>query len=322
MHWGNTGATSESDGTKVFDKADGWVSDWHLAEKGSTAAGGYKDATANAKNGTGINISGDATAPGPVGPAVNLTRTRKEYIVIPGSEGGVYTLNTSATYSVWVNPRSQGIEYQAMFSKGEAGFRLHYYGVATWDSNKGKYIVETCLDPGDQCAPPKQSPASDIKPGQWWLLALVHAGGKEQFYVNGKLLETVGAGSVTSGGEPVTIGNNEKTAGKNERNRSHDGLIDEARILGVGKDANWMKLDYESQRPDSKFLKFEGITGVFHPRIIPANLRPAESFRIYDLRGRLLTSFGAAAGRRDAGRVAEGAYFLRAIDFQSSSKEP
>src|SRR6185436_10358801 len=84
MHWGNPGATSESDSSKVFAKADGWLGAWHLAEKGSTTAGGYKDASGQA-DGKGVNISGDATAPGRVGPAVNLARANKEYVLIPGS---------------------------------------------------------------------------------------------------------------------------------------------------------------------------------------------------------------------------------------------
>jgi hypothetical protein len=317
MHWGNPGATSESDGTKVFDKADGWVSAWHLAEKGNADEAGYKDATANAKHGKGMHMTPETTVPGRVGPAANLSHAAAQYVLIPGSEGGVYTLNTSATYSIWINTKSQAVEYQAMFAKGEGGFRIHYFGIATWDSHKGKAIVETCLDPGDQCTPPKNNPPMDVKPGLWWHLALVHSAGKQMLYINGKLMETIGSGNVSSGSEPVTIGNNEKTAGGNERKRTHDGIVDEARILSIGKDANWMKLDYESQRADSKLLKFEGVSGVFQSRIIPASLRPEKALRIYDLQGRLLTSFGA-----EAGRSAEGIYFLRAVDLQSSTKEP
>src|SRR5206468_3352246 len=71
MHWGNSAAADESDGKKVFPKSEGWASVWHLSEKGSTVDGNYKDATENAAHGHGINISGDATAEGRIGNAVN-----------------------------------------------------------------------------------------------------------------------------------------------------------------------------------------------------------------------------------------------------------
>jgi hypothetical protein len=32
--------------------------------------------------------------------------------------------------------------------------------------------------------------------------------------------------------------------------------MDEARVLGVAKDANWVKLDFQSQMEASKFLSF------------------------------------------------------------------
>lgn len=292
LHWGNPAAAGEGDGKAVFAKADGWVGAWHLADKAG-GAGAFKDATENAKHGTGMGFTGNEDpVAGPFGPAVDLKRSSKQYVYIPQSEGGIYTLNSSATYSIWVNTRSQGTEYQAMFAKGEGGFRIHYFGVAAWSSHGGRYIAETCLDPGDMCTPPTPyATAADIKPGTWFLLGLVHANNRQIYYVNGKLEEEVGSSGVSSGSEPVTIGNNEKAAGGNSRNRSHDGLLDEARILNAGKDVHWMKLDYESQRPDSKFLAFDGSVGLFHPDLKDAPLAPgAYSIRRYDMGGRLVAS--------------------------------
>ena len=297
IHWGNPGATSESDGKRVFTKADGWVSAWHLADKGG-AAGAFRDATENARHGTGVGFTGNENpVQGPFGPAVDLKRAGKQYIYIPQSEGGIYTLNASATYSIWVNTRSQGIEYQAMFAKGEGGFRIHYFGIASWSSHGGKFIAETCLDPGDMCTPPTPyATAANIKPNEWFLLGLVHAGNRQIFYVNGRAEEEVGSSGVSSGTEPVTIGNNEKAAGGNSRNRSHDGLLDEARILGIGKDADWMKLDYESQRPDSKFLSFDGSVGLLRPQRLKARTAAGmHTLRRFDEAGRL-----RARGRKGA----------------------
>jgi hypothetical protein len=302
MHWGNAGATSESDGTKVFDKADGWIGDWHLAEKGSVTAGAYKDATANAAHGSGINITGDATAPGRVGPALSLNRANKEYVLINGSESSPLfnPLPTKGTFSIWANSKTHPLAYIGMFAKGETGFRIHFYGTGTQ--------TEPCIDvlgsPGyDWCMPSKAKHQNNIwyhyvividKPGMW-------------YYANGaKDNNQMDQGTWrTDGPEPLTIGNNEKTPGKNDRGRSFDGMLDEARVLSVPKDANWVKLDYESQREGSTFLKFEAVSAVFNAQSFSGFLPAGKTtLGIYDLQGRLLSGFKPAS---------TGAYFFRAF---------
>jgi len=53
MSWGDPAATSASDSKAVFDVKEGFAGVWHLNDPGSTTAGGYKDATANAADATG-----------------------------------------------------------------------------------------------------------------------------------------------------------------------------------------------------------------------------------------------------------------------------
>jgi hypothetical protein len=38
--------------------------------------------------------------------------------------------------------------------------------------------------------------------------------------------------------------------------REWDGIIDEVRVFSTAKDANWIKLEFESQKEGSKFLTF------------------------------------------------------------------
>ena len=38
--------------------------------------------------------------------------------------------------------------------------------------------------------------------------------------------------------------------------REWDGILDEARVLKVARDANWVKLEFESQKEGAKFLSF------------------------------------------------------------------
>ena len=41
----------------------------------------------------------------------------------------------------------------------------------------------------------------------------------------------------------------------NER-RSWEGILDEARVMNVAVNTDWIKLDFESQKPGAKFLVF------------------------------------------------------------------
>ncbi|KJK33150.1 hypothetical protein UK23_47345 [Lentzea aerocolonigenes] len=249
LKWGNPEASAESDGTKVFPKADGWVTAHHLAEKG--AAAGYRDSAGNL-NGKGVNITGDATGAGVVGNALSLNRSKSEYVLLPGSEtSGLFNpLPSKGTFSVWSNAKTHPAAYIAMFSKGESGFRIHYFGEGDQ--------TEPCVDVAnyDWCPLPSGG-YTKVKNNTWYHFVFVLDKPNAYYYINGKL--EVGKTDTnawkTAGTEPVTIGNNEKTAGGNSRKRSFDGLLDEARILSVPKDKNWAKLDFESQRPGSKLLK-------------------------------------------------------------------
>jgi hypothetical protein len=257
MHWGNAEARSESNGKKVFAKEDGWISAHHLAEKGSTAAGGYKDATANAAHGKGVNIAGDATAPGRVGPALKLNRANKEYVVLEGSSTSpLYNpLPSKGTFSIWSNAKSHPAAYIAMFAKGETGFRIHYFGAGPQ--------TEPCIDVSNYDWCPLPSGAfTKVENNAWYHFVFVIDKPNAWYYINGKLevAQTDTNAWKTAGNEPVTIGNNEKTAGTNERKRSFDGLLDEARIMGAAKDKHWAKLDYESQKPGSKFVRIAAST--------------------------------------------------------------
>ncbi|GLZ28967.1 hypothetical protein Lesp02_11570 [Lentzea sp. NBRC 105346] len=249
MLYGNPEAKSESDGSKVFDPKDGWITAHHLAE---TGGGQYRDSTGNGAHGKGVNITGDATAPGRVGPALKLDRNKSEYVLLDGSDTSKLfnPLPAKGTFSIWSNARSHPKDYIAMFSKGESGFRIHYFGAGPQ--------TEPCIDVAnyDWCPLP-DGPFTKVDNNKWYHFVFVLDKPNAWYYINGKLEVTkqdTGAWK-TTGTEPVTIGNNEKTPGSNSRKRSFDGMLDEARILGVPKDKNWAKLDFESQKPGGTFVK-------------------------------------------------------------------
>ncbi len=260
MNWGNAEAADASDSHAVFDANDGFVGVWHLGEAGNTAAGGYKDATANGADATGINMDPAATIEGRVGKAVSLSHAKAQWIRLDGTKNQLFDIYNQMTYSIWIYPKSHTVEYQAAFTKGETGFRMHYYGMPTWTENRGKNIVEICVESvggGDIC-PLKGGNANawqgtDVAPGKWFHWVAIHNHPNVAFYLNGVLeVSSDEGGTWTSGAaKPVAIGNNSNAA---TGGRSWDGYLDEARVMKVVKDVNWVKLEYESQREGQKFV--------------------------------------------------------------------
>jgi Concanavalin A-like lectin/glucanases superfamily/Domain of unknown function (DUF2341) len=252
MSWGNTAAASTGDSHAVFATADGFVGVWHLAETGSTTPGAYKDATANAADATGIAMAATSVGDGRVGKAAVLVHDQKQYIHVEGTEKNkLFDIFNQMTFSIWVKPKTHTVEYQCMFSKGEGGFRIHFYGAADWDENKGKNITEICVESaGDLCSV-NPGGGTDVAPDKWFHLVGVTDHPKSTYYINGaqEAQETDSGGWKSDASKPVSIGNNSSALG-----RSFDGTLDEARIMNVPKDTNWIKLEYESAREGQKFV--------------------------------------------------------------------
>jgi hypothetical protein len=256
MSWGDPAASDAGDGKKVFDTAEGWAGVWHLAEPGNTTAGGYKDATGNAADASQKAMMAAGSAPGRIGPALSLASSMMQYLQVDGGvdKNKVFDMPDHMTYSIWVNPKSHTVEYQCMFSKGEGGFRIHFYGAADWSENKGKHIVEMCAEgtqSNDMC--PVKPGATDVSLGKWTLITAVHDKPKLTLYINGAQEATLSINEVwkSDATKAVSIGNNSSSL-----KRAFDGLLDEARVLNVSKDASWVKLDFESQKEGSKLVTF------------------------------------------------------------------
>ena len=146
-----------------------------------------------------------------------------------------------------------------MLSKGEGSFRIHYVGLAS--EYGGRNIVETCAEGtmnGDLC--PVNEKGTDVAPGKGWFhLVAVHDRPKHSIWVNGVLQKEVPDDVEpwkSDPAKPMMIGNNSSYVPPMKTSRSFDGFMDEARIMNVPKDANWIKLEYESQREGQKFVVF------------------------------------------------------------------
>lgn len=262
MHWGNAAAADVSDAKLVFDIKEGFVGVWHFSEAGNTAEGGYKDATANAADGTGINLKPSPRAEGRLGPALELNYADKQWVKIDGPKRKLFDLTTRVTFSIWAKAKSysnQGDKaqnalpgYETMLAKGDNSWRLQKFGIRSWHKPPAD-LVEICVEKpprADLCVVGK----TDMVTGQWFHFVGVHDYPKAKLYVNG-VLEAVETFDVNwkSDDYPVGFGNQSQFP---EKGRWWDGWLDEARVLEVVKDDHWIKLDYESQRARQKFMSF------------------------------------------------------------------
>jgi hypothetical protein len=247
MSWGDAAATDASDSKKVFDVAEGFAGVWHLNETAANAPGTYKDATANAADANGVALTEAATSDGRVGKGALLAHATNQWIQVPVAKATLFDMPDKMTYSIWVMPKSHSVSYQCMLSKGEGSFRIHYVGTSTH--------VETCAEGtvnGDLC-PVNEKTGQLVTPNKgWYHLLAIHDRPKHSIWINGvKDAEVVDDGEPWKSDptKPLAIGNNASSLG-----RSFDGIVDEARIMNVAKDANWIKLEYESQKEGQKFV--------------------------------------------------------------------
>lgn len=258
LHWGHADAKDASDAKAVFDTREGWVGVWHLADAGSMEEGGYKDATANAAHGTGVNMVRNSRVEARLGSGARFHYPANQWIRIGGAKRTIFDITNRLTFSIWAKAHDYGNKgagrngYETMFAKGDNSWRLQKFGLRTWHKPAAD-LIEICVEQpprADLCVVGK----TDMTTNQWFHLVGVHDHPKVRLYVNGVLdQEETFAVPWRSDDHAVGIGNQSQFP---DKGRQWDGVLDEARVLNVVKDEHWIKLDFESQREGQQFLTF------------------------------------------------------------------
>jgi hypothetical protein len=245
MHWGNPGAASTSDSKAVFPAAENWVAVWHLGDDAATLPDGFKDAT-GVNPGTGHNLETGANRPARMGNGTNVDHLKRQGVKVVENRKN-FDLATNITFEIWGNLRSFGYDkgYESYMTKGDESWRYMRSGRTS--------LTEIC---SDGQAPVCVFSKSNVAFGQWYHFAGVHEGGHiVRLYVNGKK-ESQG----TAKGEHGSFGDHAVTLGfslhKGVEQRFMDMIMDEARFTRDAKSDDWIKLDYESLREGSRFVKF------------------------------------------------------------------
>ena len=249
LHWGNPEAVSAANSKAVFDKDSGFLGVYHLNQDGNIEENGYQDASWNEVHGTGVRMSAGSLEQGRVGPATKFNNAggggaNVQWVKVDGPKV-VSDFNGDAhpiSATIWVNAESWRGYYETLFSKGDRSWTLQrdYQG-----------RMEACQHVGYHACAITARPTT----GEWVHWMLVQKRGSLVIYRNGSRAAGTG-GNARYGDHAFGIGNQTQYNMGNDWKRGFHGLIDEVRVMNVEKNADWAKLDYESQKPDSKFLTF------------------------------------------------------------------
>ncbi|HWE97937.1 MAG TPA: DUF2341 domain-containing protein [Tepidisphaeraceae bacterium] len=217
LHWGNADAASESSGKAVFNKSNGYVSVWHMGGDGSDEVGTLV-----------MKDTGTSAAEGVVGQARSF----------PGGKG-IFGGDKITDYPSGDAPHSS-----------EAWFRARRPNttILGWGNEGGGRGSKVRMQ---LRSPPHvhiDSDFSDVNGegmlpmGKWIHVVHTYGDGEGKVYINGKL----------DGAEKPKLAIKSPSRlwiGGWYDNYDFVGDIDEVRISNVARSADWVRLEFENQKP-------------------------------------------------------------------------
>jgi hypothetical protein len=249
LHWGPSPAAGPMRTRQVFDTLKGFAGVWHLGEEAADTVANalYKDATGAGSDGDdrignasragvagaghGLD-SGDFIQTARTSPGLRLTRafTLSGWFRTDGKKLG---MNGGEILSVADN---YGLRVQR-----DSALQMWYWPPSPPPSSGKEWYYVLAKPPG-------------ILDGQWHLVTGVFDGAALRLFCDGKEF------GITATADPpglqfpmnVTIGKH----GNGKRNFEYAGDLDEARVHSLARSADWIRLEFENQKPGSGFPSF------------------------------------------------------------------
>ena len=242
-YWGNPLTTSSLSAycTNGAVWTNGFGGVWHLPD-GQTLRGG--DSTANQNEGI---ISNATAATGEIDGAASFNGSTA-YINV----GNSATVNPSAlTYSAWVQGSAFTNAYSSVISKAEGG----RVGTLLIKGN-GKLACYVATTGG--IVNYDGTGGNTLNAGQWYYVTMAYdAATGLKGYVNGGVDGTAAAtGAITTGPDTIWVG-----AHPSIPDRYLNGVIDEARISTVARDANWVWAEWMNMASNNVFITYGPLSG-------------------------------------------------------------
>ena len=215
MYWGKADAKSDSNAKAVFNETNGYASVWHMSEPVVDDAGG-------------TNSRDDGTTPsiGIIGEARHMAAGH-----------GVFGGDKIATYPSGVGPMTTEAWFRAEQTNGT---------VLAWGEEKRPCkVMMNFLSPpriAIQCYFADVEAKSSLATNQWYQVVHTYTDKDSRVYINGQL-----------DGASTPVLDLPKTSrlwiGGWYNNYHYVGDVDEVRISKVARSADWIKLQYENQKP-------------------------------------------------------------------------
>lgn len=220
LHWGKPDATNVSSGTAVFNAANGYAGVWHMNDPVRDEVG-----TLESKD------LGTTPTNGALGPARHF----------PGQKG-IFCGDKITSLPSGTAPHST----EAWFRSEKPNSTLiawgneHAQGKVVMQYRSPPHINMDCYFSGGNV-----TGEGRLSPGEWTHVVHTFQPGEAKLYVNGKLDGTqIHKGSSMAIKSPARL-----WLGGWYNNYDFVGELDEVRLSTVARSADWVKLEYENQKP-------------------------------------------------------------------------
>ncbi|MCU0979121.1 MAG: DUF2341 domain-containing protein, partial [Pirellulaceae bacterium] len=258
LHWGKADAASESNGAAVFNESNGYLSVWHMNDTVKDEVGSLESKDV-----------GTTTTAGVVGQARHLAG---EQGIFGGDDIASYPMGAGSHSSeTWFRPEKPNGRVVAWGNEHAQGKVVMHY------ISPPRVNMECYFSGADVVG------GSTIPLGQWVHVIHTYQQGDSRVYVNGAL-----DGVSATSSAPLAIKTPARLwIGGWYHNYDFIGDVDEVRISQVVRSADWIKLQYENQKP------VQTLTG---PLVQPGNAFSVSQAQIAVLEGKSVNVSAQAGG--------------------------
>ena len=225
MHWGNANAVSESNGKSVFNESNGYLSVWHMD-------GPVQDTVGTLTS----DDTGTTPTSGMIGAARHFSEGKGVFCgdMIPDYPTGSGTHSTEAWFRA-EKPNGRVLAWGNEHAQGKVV--MHYVSPP--------HVKMECYFSGADV-----TGGSTIPVSRWVQVVHSYEKGDSRVYVNGVL-----DGTTQTESAPLAIKSPARLfLGGWYHNYDFVGDVDEVRISKVVRSADWIRLQYENQKPSQSLV--------------------------------------------------------------------
>jgi hypothetical protein len=237
MYWGNMNAAAQSLASLVFDTAFGYRAVWHCNDR---ALNPRMDATINGFNALPDGYEGDEWTYGVIG-GCDSADDNDDKLKAPDINAGA-----ALTLSMWVNSYewTSSLRQFCIAKAGSVAGKQPLYSLMI-NENKELAMNVTANGKADSVS------GGSIALNTWYFITGTYDGSSLKVYLDGALVKSKPvSGAIDTSRTNVYIAYFDKLSQKLH------GKFDEVRIMRTAASADWVRLNYENQKPNGTLVKF------------------------------------------------------------------